>query len=466
MNALVRRNRVLASLAAVALTAVLALLFSLTSWKSAPRADKPLKSLRDGVFFITPDNYMETAGRLTKQNAVFLPAPQPDLTLVSARTEVHDFVGAEQCRDCHASYVDSAARTAHFRTCQEADVASIPGSFETGRNILPTGNPGMFFKMSHTDNKFYQSLIVQRGGENYVHSESIDLVTGSAKYGQTFLYWQNQCLYELPVSHFTDLGEWVNSPGYIDGVANFARPISTRCLECHCTWFEQSGTPFNRFISEGAILGVTCEKCHGPGRQHVEHHRRNPAATNPEHIINPGSLSRDQSLDLCSLCHSGAGEPIGESFRFRPGDRLADFIHIPPDTESNPGGVHSANQQARMALSRCFQESSDMQCTTCHNPHQQERGNAKLFVARCLKCHDAADCGIVVKVGTAAEERCIDCHMPRRADSKMPMQKQHETFRPMLRDHLINKWEDVTAEILKEISPDVRLPKKNQLIDK
>lgn len=177
MNALVRRNRVLASLAAVALTAVLALLFSLTSWKSAPRADKPLKSLRDGVFFITPDNYMETVGRLTKQNAVFLPAPQPDLTLVSARTEVHDFVGAEQCRDCHASYVDSAARTAHFRTCQEADDASIPGSFKTGRNILPTGNPGMFFKMSHTDNKFYQSLIVQRGGENYVHSESIDLVT-------------------------------------------------------------------------------------------------------------------------------------------------------------------------------------------------------------------------------------------------------------------------------------------------
>jgi hypothetical protein len=319
MIAFVRRYRVSVSLAVVALTAALAILFSLANWKSQPRADKPLTELRDGVFFITPDNYMETVGRLTKQNAVFIPAPQTETTLVSARTEVHGFVGAEQCRDCHASYVDSAAQTAHFRTCQQAEVASIPGSFETGSNILPTGNPEMFFRMSQSDIKYYQSLIVQRRGENYVHSESIDLVTGSAKYGQTFLYWQNQCLYELPVSHFTELGEWVNSPGYIDGVANFARPISSRCLECHCTWFEQSGTPFNRFISEGAILGVTCEKCHGPGRQHVEHHRSKPAATNAEHIINPGSLSIDRSIDLCSLCHSGAGETIGESFRFRPG---------------------------------------------------------------------------------------------------------------------------------------------------
>jgi hypothetical protein len=40
----------------------------------------------------------------------------------------------------------------------------------------------------------------------------------------------------------------------------------------------------------------------------------------------------------------------------------------------------------------------------------------------------------------------------------MPMQKQHETFRPMLRDHLIKKWDDVTAEILDEISAGVRLP--------
>jgi hypothetical protein len=36
----------------------------------------------------------------------------------------------------------------------------------------------------------------------------------------------------------------------------------------------------------------------------------------------------------------------------------------------------------------------------------------------------------------------------------MPMQKQNEVFRPMLRDHLIGKWEDVTADVLEEIARD------------
>lgn len=449
----VRRHFLLVTTAVLILTVSLLSLLILAPGISPAKADKPLEALRDGVFYISPDNYMDTVRHFTRQSSVFLPAPQPDVALVSTRIDAHDFVGAGQCRDCHASYVDSASQTAHFRTCQLPDSSSVPDSFDPGQDILLTGNGGMHFKMSRSADGFYQSLNVQRRGENYVHTRSIDLVTGSAKYGQTFLYWQNQCLYELPVSHFTDLSEWVNSPGYIDGVANFARPIATRCLECHCTWFEQSGTPFNRFISEGVILGVTCEKCHGPGREHVEFHRRNPSATNPEHIVNPGSLSRDRSIDLCSLCHSGAGEPIGESFRFRPGDRLADFVRISPDSDSGAGGVHSANQQARMALSRCFQESEEMQCITCHNPHQQERGNVQLFVDRCLKCHESTDCGTVVRAGVAAERRCIDCHMPRRADSKMPMQKQHETFTPMLRDHYIRVWDDVTQIILQEISP-------------
>lgn len=431
-------------------------------WNTVSPLERPLEILRDGVFYISPDNYVDTVKQLSRQGAVFLPAPQPDLQLVSSKSESKDYLGPDSCRECHASYVDSAAMTAHFRTCRPAHSTSIHGLFGVGKNVLPTGNSEMSFRMSQVEDRFYQSLVIKRHGENYVHSKPLELVTGSAKYGQSYLYWQNQCLYELPVSYFTDLGEWVNSPGYVDGVANFARPISARCLECHTTWFEQTGSPFNRFTSEGAIVGVTCEKCHGPGRQHVEHHHREPDDRQAKHIVNPADLPRDYSIDLCSLCHSGGGESLRESFSFRPGDRLADFVRIPPNTESGPGGVHSANQHARMALSRCFQESSEMQCTTCHNPHQQERGNVKLFVERCLKCHEAKDCGVVVRTGVVAEDRCIDCHMPRRSDSQMPMQKQDKTFRPMLRDHFIGKWDDVTADVLKELAPDLNPQQKHQ----
>jgi hypothetical protein len=413
---------------------------------------RPLKELKDGVFYISPDDYAGTVGHLTRKKVVFLPAPQQTLSLSKPAVTAADYLGPESCRECHAAYVDTSAETAHYRTCRLPSETSLPDDFGEGRNILRTATPDMLFEMSRSGDKYYQSVVVQRRGVEFEHKEEISLVTGSAKYGQTFLYWKDQCLYELPVSHFTELGEWVNSPGYVDGVANFARPIFARCLECHSTWIEQSGVPLNRFREQPSILGITCEKCHGPGREHVEYHRRVPDDRTARHVVNPGNLSRERSIDMCSLCHSGAGEPLQDPFSFRPGDKLADFVKIPPDSESGPGGVHSANQQARMALSKCFQQSPDMQCTTCHNPHHQERGNAKLFIERCFKCHESGDCRIVRETGAAAEARCIDCHMPSRADSQMPMQKENETFRPMLRDHLIDIWDDKTSEVLKEIA--------------
>ncbi len=411
----------------------------------------PIEALRENVFAIDPENYSGPVKHLTKPGVIFVPAKQASSSALGVSSSA-EFLGPESCRDCHSAHVDSCSATAHYRTFRLPTPDSLPDSFQPGKNVLLTSESDLSFQMNKRGEEYFQDLMIQRRNQTYVHSRRIDYVTGSAKYGQTFLYVENQCLYELPVSYFTDLGEWINSPGYVDGVANFARPISSRCLECHTTWFRQEGKPINRFIDEGAVFGITCEKCHGPGREHVDYHRRNPAETEPAHIINPGDLSRDLAMDLCSLCHSGVGEAVQPAFSFRPGDKLADFVKIPPDSESGPGGVHSANQQARMALSKCFQQSPDMQCTTCHNPHHQERGNAKLFIERCFQCHEAGDCRIVKETGAAAEGRCIDCHMPSRADSQMPMQKENETFRPMLRDHLIDVWDDKTSEVLKEIA--------------
>jgi hypothetical protein len=38
------------------------------------------------------------------------------------------------------------------------------------------------------------------------------LVTGSGEKGQTYLYWRGNQLFQLPVSYWTELREWVNSP--------------------------------------------------------------------------------------------------------------------------------------------------------------------------------------------------------------------------------------------------------------
>ena len=41
-----------------------------------------------------------------------------------------------------------------------------------------------------------------------------DIVVGSGTRGQTYLYWQGNQLYQLPVSYFTPAHTWSNSPGY------------------------------------------------------------------------------------------------------------------------------------------------------------------------------------------------------------------------------------------------------------
>src|ERR1019366_9927104 len=111
-----------------------------------------------------------------------------------------------------------------------------------------------------------------------------------------------------------------------DGSPHFDKAVIPRCLECHASYFEWMPPPVNRYRKTSLVLGVTCEKCHGPGRQHVARHRLKsslPAGT-PEAIVNPSALSRDRQIDLCGLCHSGNGTPLQPALSFLPGDVLAD----------------------------------------------------------------------------------------------------------------------------------------------
>jgi len=72
-----------------------------------------------------------------------------------------------------------------------------------------------------TDGKepdFFQTAVAGTPPETTSHAERIALVIGSGGKGQTYLYWNGDQLFQLPVSYWVDLG-WINSPGYRDGVA-------------------------------------------------------------------------------------------------------------------------------------------------------------------------------------------------------------------------------------------------------
>ena len=115
------------------------------------------------------------------------------------------------------------------------------------------------------------------------------------------MYWREKHLYQLHVSYLTAADSWINSPGYHDGIADYARPTLNHCLECHTTYFQPVNETLNQFQTEHFVLGVTCEKCHGPGEEHVDFHHAHPDSKEAVGITNPSDLTPQRSLEICQL---------------------------------------------------------------------------------------------------------------------------------------------------------------------
>jgi hypothetical protein len=175
--------------------------------------------------------------------------------------------------------VESYRQTAHFNTSKEANARSIKGSFAPGHERLQTRASGLFFRMHRENGAYVQTAVDQNRGTTI--TKRFDLVTGSGRRGQTYLYWEDEVLFQLPVSWLAGADRWINSPGYVDGIVDFRRVIIPRCLECHATRFELVGPPEVPRYSKDYELGIGCQKCHGDGSRHVAYHLSRRPTSNP-----------------------------------------------------------------------------------------------------------------------------------------------------------------------------------------
>jgi hypothetical protein len=350
------------------------------------------------------------------------------------------YVGDDACRSCHADQFASYHQTAHYLTSMAPGHDSILGKFTPGDNILKTANPNLFFRMDeqHADGKednFLQTAVAGTPPHTNSRSERIAFVIGSGEKGQTYLYWNDDQLFQLPVSYWAKLG-WVNSPGYRDGFANFDRPIIPRCLECHATYFEALPPLPNRYNTSGFSLGVECEKCHGPGREHIQQERAKPVVPAAVAILNPARFSRDRQMDLCAWCHAGHGQTLRPSFSYLPGEPLDEYLQLPPPDPGAPLDVHG-NQVELLKQSRCFR-SSNMTCLTCHNVHRTQHDVTE-FSQRCLGCHKP-ESATFTRPGHPLTKNCIDCHMPRQETNQIVFDWKGTKLRPQVTNHWIKVY--------------------------
>lgn len=366
--------------------------------------------------------------------------------------EKRGFVGDNACRACHQLEFQSYQTTRHHLDSALPSAETIHGHFDAGRNAMESLDPGVSFRMDAKNGGFFETSIVGQVGHEKTHTEKIDVVIGSGKKGQTYLYWRGDELFELPVSYWTNLDRWVNSPGYVDGTANFDRGINSRCLECHATYFQQiklSERGFH-FDKDHFVVGITCEQCHGPGSAHVRQHSNQTVAGQPAANANPSygssgaalapskmpplGIERDRQIDICAQCHGGIGHELKPAFSFEPGDALASYTSL----ETNPLArvdVHG-NQVALLEKSRCFQSSPSMTCSTCHNSHEPEH-EAASYSAKCLTCHQASACPTFSKMPTPAVTNCVDCHMPIQESKSLTVSMENQNVADPVRNHWI-----------------------------
>ncbi len=356
-----------------------------------------------------------------------------------------DFIDSKVCVECHQEIVEDHLKTAHFNSFQPTNTNTIKGSFEHQKNTFAL-NDRVIFNMIARDSTFYQEPMI--GNQNSpFYSAKMDIVVGSGTKGQSYLMWNNDQLFQLQISYFSPTNSWINSPGAPNQLAP-ARPVVERCLECHTTYAQNlSGSKQgNRFHKTNIVYGIDCQRCHGEVSKHVKYHKQNPADKVSKHIIKHRSLTRQQRLDACALCHSGLRQEVSKNaFGFTIGDALDNFSI--PDYDQNSLDdldVHG-NQYGLLKASKCFQKSEILDCTTCHNPHKKERGNLAQFNTKCISCHttlaNPIKCTGDPNKTKAMGNNCVQCHMPLVNSETMKIQiPEGEEISVKVRTHLIGLY--------------------------
>jgi hypothetical protein len=323
------------------------------------------------------------------------------------------YVGSNVCAGCHSAIASTQSESemakAAFRLSGGEAGQPAAGDFESGSytyRFIPDNTPPGY------------SLQVTSSGSSI--SSPIVWTMGVGVHGQTYLLDENGGLYEGQATSFSVIHGVGLTPGHkpaVEGPLENALGIplkgseALRCFACHTTASSANST----LNTAGAIPGVHCEACHGPGLDHVNAIIAGQTVQARQAIFSPASLTPTSSIDFCGACHRTTMDVI---------------LHEP-----EPGAYTIRFQPYRLEESRCWQTTKDVRltCTGCHDPHAPLVRDAQFYDQKCLSCHSAgknakhdASSGAWIaapRICPRATANCASCHMPK---SNVP--EMHSTF--------------------------------------
>jgi hypothetical protein len=353
------------------------------------------------------------------------PAAQPSFPLPTLSTSPYRntspearYIGSKACYRCHTDESDSYRETGMGKS-----MAPVAADGEPPDGAVDHSLSGRRYKIYRKAGQMHHRELLQvPGREEVVLADfPVKYVVGSGLHSRTYLVEVNGFLVESPVTWYNgSRPRWDMSPGYNKpDQLGFERLVTSGCLMCHAGRTEEVGGSPQRFLFHEHAVG--CERCHGPGSLHLErqnHPEPAPRAAGQvdDTIVNPKRLSRELAEAVCEQCHlqGTAMLPVrGRRFEdFRPGLQLQDFrldyqVSLPETQMTVTGHVQ------QLHLSRCYQESTDLTCLTCHNPHAfpKEEERVAYYRGVCQSCHEQRrPCKDVA--ARDPKNGCVKCHMP------------------------------------------------------
>ena len=338
---------------------------------------------------------------------------------------------------------------------------------------------------------------------NTAEGESKDLYISPIQYNETthqYVLYHPNAWYDASFQPI-----FTPSSTLADASTN-SRSFAKGCSGCHVTGLTLDQTANGEWVAHGAgvanetavagnpsyfdidqdgdldQINTGCERCHGPGSEHVA------GGGDPTKIINPeADLTVEQANNECGMCHSRGKSKPNNTFSFAyddanmlswvPGDLVDNFY-----TDGGGYWPDGDNSKQHHQQFRDFNKSAhptfefhNVACYECHDPHgstnehqvvteiveQDSSGNDITIPTEpdnntlCLACHstfgDFADiskemvadyANNVETIGTIVSQhtrhpydpegtgasRCTKCHMPKMAKSAIAYDIHSHTF--------------------------------------
>jgi tetratricopeptide (TPR) repeat protein len=277
------------------------------------------------------------------------------------------YVGEDRCAKCHHEIFQAHIAGRHFSTLlRGAALAAFP--FPAG-SIPDPDHPAV----THRFRKDGGRVEFQTEAAGRVHRAVLAYAFGSPDHYVSFVGSDDQgqpSIIRLSRYQSGQESGWVRTTGHSvladdPRAVALGKPLEAadgiyKCLYCHAT---APSAALKNIGPEAGDRGIGCERCHGPGGNHLEAVKvqfADPA------IVSPADASGEARIGLCGQCHGHHQEST-----------------LPHD---DPFWIRF--QATTLAWSRCSVASNGaLDCVTCHDPHHNAEQSAAHYEAKCLACH-------------------------------------------------------------------------------